>query len=196
MCLLCEADLLHAGGGFSPFITPVSTPRLASISRVASVNSSDAGSTPRWASSSYGPAAPADTGLKSTPRSAAVSVLATPPRMPAAIASMPLVPAVSPSTSGLGAAGGVAGSPAGGAPRAPLPTGPRRTFSSKYGTPGHPPGQQPGATGVPFGQGSGPRRTRSNLSDSPSQYYSPRHTSDNEELNRPLESFRRITSQD
>ena len=156
------------------------------------MNSSEAGSTPRWASSSYGPVAPSERGDKNTPRSAAVSLLATPPRLPAAIASLPLIPAQSPSTSGMGQAGGSAGGPH----RAPLPAGPRRTFSSKYGTPGSPHVQQAAATAVGSGQSSAPRRTRSNLSESPSQYYSPRHTSDIEELSRPLESFRRVTSQD
>ena len=182
---------MFAGGGFSPFITPVSTPRVASISRVGSINSSEAGSTPRWASSSYGPVAPSERGDKNTPRSAAVSLLATPPRLPAAIASLPLIPAQSPSTTGMGQAGGSGG----GAPRVPLPAGLRRTFSSKYGTSSSPV-QQGAATAVGTGPGSAPRRTRSNLSESPSQYYSPRRTSDNEELSRPLESFRRLTNQE
>ena len=178
---------MHAGGGFSPFITPVSTPRVASISRVGSIGSSDAGSTPRWASSSYGPVTSSDKFGKDMPRTAAVSLLASPSRLPAAIAGLPLLPASSPSGA---ASPGVVQV---GAPRAPLPAGPRRTFSSKYGAAASPNPQQPAAPLSSSGQGAAPRRTRSNLSESPSQFQTPRHTSESEEAHSPLARYRRMS---
>ncbi|KAL3161495.1 hypothetical protein ABBQ32_010370 [Trebouxia sp. C0010 RCD-2024] len=154
----------HAGGGFSPFITPASTPRGNAISRSGSVTSSNAGSTPRWSSSSYGPVAfgsPVKTDGMSTPRAAAISLLASSPKIPAAIAGMPMVPALSPSTSGQGS------SPAGLAPKPP----PRRTTSDMETERSSQPlaGQQPmpGSTHTP---GKGPRRSRSNLSDQNSRH--------------------------
>ena len=156
-----ESLCLPSGGGFSPFITPASTPRGNSISRNGSVTSSNAGSTPRWSSSSYGPVAfgsPVKTDGMSTPRAAAVSLLASSPRIPAAIAGMPMVPALSPSVSGQGS------SPAGVPPKAP----PRRTTSgseSEHIAQAFSAGQRSGVQ-TPS---SGPRRSRSTLSEATHQ---------------------------
>lgn len=146
----------HAGGGFSPFITPASTPRGNAISRSDSVTSSNAG-TPRWSSSSYGPVAfgsPVKTDGMSTPRAAAISLLASSPKIPAVIAGMPMVPALSPSVSGQGS------SPGGVPPKAP----PRRTTS------GNEADAQPmqAISSSMHTPGNGPRRSRSNLSEGPS----------------------------
>lgn len=162
---LPEPGSFHAGGGFSPFITPASTPRGNSISRSGSVTSSNIGSTPRWSSSSYGPVAfgaPVKNDGMSTPRATAISLLASSPRIPAAIAGMPMVPALSPSGPGQ------ASSPAGVPPKPP----PRRTVSGTE--PDRTDSPLPGKQGLVSNvqtPGSAPRRSRSHLAE-PQQYMS------------------------
>ena len=164
---------IAAGGGFSPFITPASTPRGASISRTGSVANTDAGSTPRWSSASYGPVAfgtPVKSEGASTPRSAAVTLLASAssPNIPPAIAGMPMVPALSSTPS---PASQQQPSPSGVPPKPP----PRRTTSGQESDRQSPlafgfSGQQ---TLVKQASGSMLRRTKSNLSEPPSQHQAP-----------------------
>lgn len=170
-----------AGGGFSPFITPASTPRGAVISRTGSMASSEAGSTPRWSSSSYGPVAfgsPVKATGMSTPRTAAVSLLAGAAGIPAAIAGMPMVPPLSPTPSPMSRQA----SPAGVPPKPP----PRRTVSGSEQAAEAPPGQAPGLA---------PQRSRSNLAQSPSQYQSPRYTVSSSPLSEGLRTPSRRTSE-
>ena len=179
----CSVQYEPAGGGFSPFITPASTPRGGVISRTGSMASSEAGSTPRWSSSSYGPVAfgsPVSlkaTGM-STPRTAAVSLLAGAAGIPAAIAGMPMVPALSPTASPMSRQA----SPAGVPPKPP----PRRTVSGSEQAAEAPPGQAPGLP---------PQRSRSNLAQSPSQYQSPRYTVSSSPLSQGLRTPSRRTSE-
>jgi hypothetical protein len=149
------------------------------------VASSEAGSTPRWSSSSYGPVAfgsPVNlkaTGM-STPRTAAVSLLAGAAGIPAAIAGMPMVPALSPTASPMSRQA----SPAGVPPKPP----PRRTVSGS---------DSDQAAEAPSGQTPGlpSQRSRSNLAQSPSQYQSPRYTVSSSPLSEGLRTPSRRTSE-
>lgn len=179
-----------AGGGFSPFITPASTPRGASISRSGSTASSETGSTPRWSSSSYGPVAfgsPVRMDGMSTPRSAAVTLLTGSTKIPAAIAGMPMVPALSPTPSPLNAQA----SPTGVPPKPPS----RRTVSgpdSERTEQNSSAGQLASTVQAPA---AAPRRSMSNLSQSPSQYQTPRHTLSGSPLSEGLRTPSRRTSE-
>ena len=116
----------------------------------------------------------------STPRSAAVSLLAGAAGIPAAIAGMPMVPALSPTPSPMSRQATPAGVP----PKPPL----RRTVSgsgSEQAAEAHA-GQAPALP---------PQRSRSNLAQSPSQYQSPRYTGSGSPLSEGLKTPSRRTSE-